>query len=96
MSVFFDAHWWWRAEFGGRSNPYLESDSNQTAALLRPEAAGAAAPLAAVANQTVDDRVNAAVTDSRILDVGSSDAVLPIFLSDSDWNELGELGFDWF
>lgn len=27
MSLVMDAHWWWRAEFGGKSNPYLESDS---------------------------------------------------------------------
>ncbi|KAJ9608332.1 hypothetical protein H2200_007320 [Cladophialophora chaetospira] len=25
MSVYFDLHWWWNAEFGGKSNPYLES-----------------------------------------------------------------------
>lgn len=27
MSLVMDAHWWWRAEFGGKSNPYLESES---------------------------------------------------------------------
>jgi hypothetical protein len=24
MSVFFDILWWWRAEFGGKPNPYIE------------------------------------------------------------------------
>ena len=26
MSVIFDCFWWWRAEFGGQSHPYIEPD----------------------------------------------------------------------
>ena len=31
MSVIFDCFWWWRAEFGGQSNPYPDQeDSRET------------------------------------------------------------------
>jgi len=30
MSVYFDCLWWWRTEFGGTWNPYIEPETNST------------------------------------------------------------------
>jgi transcriptional regulatory protein LEU3 len=29
MSVIFDCFWWWRAEFGGQSNPYQDQGESR-------------------------------------------------------------------
>jgi transcriptional regulatory protein LEU3 len=29
MSVVFDCFWWWRAEFGGQSNPYPDEGESE-------------------------------------------------------------------
>lgn len=29
MSVLFDSLWWWRGEFGGSFNPYVETENPQ-------------------------------------------------------------------
>ncbi|KAH8901824.1 hypothetical protein BR93DRAFT_932662 [Coniochaeta sp. PMI_546] len=87
MSVFFDAHWWWRAEFGGRSNPYLESETSQMAP-MDPETV----TQSTVDNQMSDDQDNMTAAFTTMLPVASSDALLP----DWDWGELGDVGFDWY
>lgn len=40
MSVFYDCLWWWRMEFEGTWNPYIEAPENE--ALIRTNTPGSA------------------------------------------------------
>lgn len=83
MSVVLDAHWWWRAEFGGKTNPYLESEnadaqeSNQINPFM--------------------STVNDAAVEEPTMTIDPS--LLPSFLDDDmpNWNmDMSDFGLGWF
>ena len=84
MSVFFDCLWWWRAEFGDRSNPYLDSEPDQ---LPARESASA---VAAVAPTDFDAVPDASFIPGMMLPM--SGANIPD-LPDWDWAGLEEIGW---
>jgi hypothetical protein len=71
MSVYFDTVWWWRAEFGNRSNPYLENDDEQMTSSSQPAMAYG-------------------IDSSSALMLADTD------LPDWNWDELGDLGLNWY
>ena len=84
MSVYFDIHWWWRAEFGGSPNPYLEPENYQAAPFSQEHTS-------TVDESMIDSRVNLTTNPGLPLNV-PSDADLPNW----NWDELGDLGLNWY
>ncbi|CEJ94420.1 hypothetical protein VHEMI09955 [[Torrubiella] hemipterigena] len=84
MSLVLDTHWWWRAEFGGKTNPYLESE---TAKSQEPSRAN---PVLQENNDTALEPQPLAIDPS----------LLPSFLDDAlpNWNmdDTADFGLEWF
>ena len=87
MSVLFDSHWWWRAEFGGQLNPYLEPENDQTA----PSAVAAISSGSAIGQKNHDS----SNVDSIIPTTFTNLLVEASEIPDFDWAELGDLGLNW-
>ena len=90
MSVFFDCLWWWRTEFGGTSNPYIEPDSIRASHLSSTETATESSNAATWLQRDPN-------TASELASTNLSLAALPNLLVDAsdvlDWNFGANL--DW-
>ena len=89
MSVLFDSHWWWRAQFGGQFNPYLESENDQpvssfTVAIMP---SGSTAGYQRNHDSSTVDNINSATFVDMLVD--------PSEIPDLNWEELGDLELDW-
>ena len=91
MSAFFDGLWWWRAEFGGKSNPYVEAESYETP-VASPDQANPSQSVAEMGHPQ----------SNQLLELSSNDpALLPNFILDAsqipDWNweEFNDQDFNW-
>jgi hypothetical protein len=89
MSVLFDALWWWRAEFGGKSNPYVESETERPRVL---PSAGTTESATTLAQRELDVQpsmvsMNEPMLPNLFLDASE--------LPDWNWEELGDLDFNW-
>lgn len=84
MSLVLDTHWWWRAEFGGKTNPYLESETAKSQEPSRTN------PVLQENNDTVLEPQPLAIDPS----------LLPSFLDDAlpNWNmdDTADFGLEWF
>lgn len=92
MSVLFDSFWWWRAEFGGKSNPYVESYRSPVAS---PAMRAAADPTAMEHDH--QPAGNAAAGDIPHID---QSLLLNNFLDashipDWSWEEFGDQDLNW-
>jgi hypothetical protein len=90
MSVLFDCLWWWRAEFGGKSNPYVESEQERTT--TSSNTGLTEMPTATTGHQSMSalpelDAINEGTLPSLLLDASE--------IPDWNWEEFGDLDFNW-
>jgi transcriptional regulatory protein LEU3 len=89
MSVLFDCLWWWRAEFGGKCNPYIEPESDR----VFVSSSTGTMEAATIGQQSLHTPAALISTDqstppSQFLDASE--------LPDWNWEELGDLDMNWF
>ncbi|KAF7544936.1 hypothetical protein G7046_g9675 [Stylonectria norvegica] len=85
MSLPYDSHLWWRAEFGGKCNPYLESEGGQAVML---------SDIAAVpSGSTTGHQGSCGYSDSNTANVVMSQKIFTDAseIPDWKWQELGHM-----
>ncbi|KAF1817565.1 hypothetical protein P152DRAFT_454146 [Eremomyces bilateralis CBS 781.70] len=91
MSVLFDCLWWWRAEFGGKSNPYVESETDRTHA-------ASSSIEASVSTETIIHQNIAELFEVESIDQGTLPNPLldPSELPNWNWGEVEDLDLNWY
>lgn len=91
LSVLYDSLWWWRAEFGGKSNPYVEQEPDR----MPSSSTGVCEPSTpALGTQMLDSTLGPTLTTAQLSP--------PEFLADAsdipDWNweGPGDVNWNWF
>ncbi|KIW00368.1 uncharacterized protein PV09_08080 [Verruconis gallopava] len=93
MSVLFDSLWWWRSEFGGSTNPYIQSDPS----VKKSNTSSSSTTTINVApTTTVDpplDQTQSALHDGSVLNLDQVPEWLMDFAGMSDWQ--WDVNFTW-
>ncbi|KAL7916132.1 hypothetical protein GGI35DRAFT_21864 [Trichoderma velutinum] len=90
LSVLFDSFWWWRAEFGGKSNPYVEQEPDR----MPSSSTGVGEPsTSALGTQMLDSTLDLALTTAQLSPseflADASD------IPDWNWEGLGDVNWNW-
>ncbi|KAH8892217.1 hypothetical protein GQ53DRAFT_841049 [Thozetella sp. PMI_491] len=88
MSIVFDCLWWWRAEFGGKSNPYIEQESEAPPGFVRTAHTTASATAPEKSDSLNDEPpMHPTTLPATLLDLTE--------VPDWNWEGLEDLDWNW-